>query len=120
MNTIDVLPPREQFVQEWVDALRSGEYRQTRSVLRDAAGYCCLGVACDLATTHGYGKWHGNYFGSYGSDLHAATLPIDFARYLGITSIGDRPEYPAPLGDLNDQGISFVEIADIIEAGEQE
>ena len=39
--------------QKWVDALRSGEYKQTRGALRgDDEGnepkFCCLGVACDL------------------------------------------------------------------------
>lgn len=38
----------------WVDALESGEYPQTTGMLRrldnagNIAGYCCLGVLCDL------------------------------------------------------------------------
>lgn len=30
--------------KRWVKALRSGEYKQTRSALYDGTGYCCLGV----------------------------------------------------------------------------
>jgi hypothetical protein len=45
--------------QAWVDALRSGEYKQTTRVLcrldgnGKPVGYCCLGVACDLAIKAG-------------------------------------------------------------------
>lgn len=36
-------------IQEWVDALRSGEYKQGKHVLRSTRDeFCCLGVACDL------------------------------------------------------------------------
>lgn len=29
---------------KWLAALRSGEYQQTRSALKNEDGYCCLGV----------------------------------------------------------------------------
>lgn len=44
--------------QKWLDALRSGEYKQAKSALRNGDGYCCLGVLCDLhakATGHVWG-----------------------------------------------------------------
>ena len=31
-----------------IKALRSGEYKQCRAVLRDSRRFCCLGVACDI------------------------------------------------------------------------
>lgn len=49
-------------VQLLVDALRSGEYQQCRNSLRDQIagsmaapkyGYCCLGVATQIAVNHG-------------------------------------------------------------------
>lgn len=56
---------------QWLDALRSGEYQQTKGRLRrdnpidpeDAddgynAGYCCLGVLCDLAVKAGVTQIH--------------------------------------------------------------
>lgn len=36
------------FATQWVEALRSGEYKQTTLVLCDNYGYCCLGVACKV------------------------------------------------------------------------
>ncbi|WP_441235620.1 hypothetical protein [Bradyrhizobium sp. 930_D9_N1_4] len=34
---------------KWVEALRSGEYKQARNALRDGNRYCCLGVLCKVA-----------------------------------------------------------------------
>lgn len=42
----------------WLDALRSGEYEQTVSRLRDEKGYCCLGVLCDLHADATGTKWN--------------------------------------------------------------
>jgi len=37
------------FIKEWVKALRSGEYKQGQSYLRNRDNkFCCLGVLCDL------------------------------------------------------------------------
>jgi len=38
---------------KWLDALRSGEYKQTRYRMKTGEGFCCLGVLCDL-----YAKEH--------------------------------------------------------------
>ena len=34
--------------QEWVNALRSGKYKQGKDRLRKNDSYCCLGVACEI------------------------------------------------------------------------
>ena len=39
---------RTEHTQKWLDALRSGEYKQGRECLFDSKGYCCLGVAGKL------------------------------------------------------------------------
>jgi hypothetical protein len=49
---------RGDILEEWCEALESGRYKQTREVLKDANGYCCLGVLCDIASKHGFGGWH--------------------------------------------------------------
>jgi len=34
---------------KWLEALRSGEYRQARRILRGSSGtFCCLGVLCEI------------------------------------------------------------------------
>ena len=39
----------EQLVRKWIDALRSGDYPQTKYRMRNFQGFCCLGVLCDIA-----------------------------------------------------------------------
>lgn len=34
---------------KWVEALRSGKYKQGRSRLKHAGRHCCLGVLCEVA-----------------------------------------------------------------------
>lgn len=38
----------EEFRLHWCEALRSGEYTQSKHCLHNDAGYCCLGVACEV------------------------------------------------------------------------
>lgn len=38
---------KKQF-KTWIKALRSGKYKQTRGILQDKNGFCCLGVACKV------------------------------------------------------------------------
>ncbi len=90
----------------WVEALRSGRYRQSRGALRKSLSttedqWCCLGVLCDIVDPSGWG---------------------DNKKHLG------RSRYPAPsvldaagerngqlLTMMNDQGTSFQRIADLID-----
>lgn len=44
----------------WVQALRSGEYQQSRNSLRRNGGYCCLGVLCDLYAKEHNVEWQIN------------------------------------------------------------
>ena len=34
--------------RKWIKALRSGEFKQTKGILHDIDGFCCLGVACKV------------------------------------------------------------------------
>lgn len=50
--------------KKWVAALRSGEYQQTRDVLRagNYRSYCCLGVLCDLHAKETGNEWKGTRY----------------------------------------------------------
>lgn len=39
----------------WLEALRSGEYKQGRAYLRKDDKFCCLGVLCDLIDSTQWG-----------------------------------------------------------------
>jgi len=124
--------------KKWIAVLRSGEYQQANGKLRDGDKFCCLGIACDIS---GLGEWiaYGNQETEdnilYGykiidrgyCDLYLPkeTLPVMVMDWLGITVNGllsHSSDYCGvqivSLADANDEGMSFEEIADIIESDE--
>ncbi|QGT54330.1 hypothetical protein b3_0086 [Synechococcus phage B3] len=122
---------KQEIKERWVAALRSGEYRQTRSTLRDETGFCCLGVLTDLYLKENDEEWvlintH------YSFDDENLLLPqqvqewaeIDTDPHLSLnkasTAIrivleGYQSNTPPTLAVLNDCGVPFKEIADVIE-----
>lgn len=45
---------------QWIQALRGGEYTQTKGELRTPNGYCCLGVLTDLYLKEHNEEWEYN------------------------------------------------------------
>lgn len=109
---------KKEIADQWVAALRSGQYEQGRGALRtwanDKASFCCLGVLCELAVLEG----HAERLGTSYSDCKVF-LPRGVAEWAGISQIdGSLPETMAKpaLYQLNDdKGWSFDQIADHIE-----
>lgn len=100
--------------QKWIEALRSGKYKQTRRKLKARNGsMCCLGVLCDVMGR----KWKWDEgLGKYIGDDEVIRLKE--LRDAGIeTGIG------LSLAEMNDgefapqegKKYSFAEIADWIE-----
>lgn len=109
---------------KWLTALRSGEYKQTKRVLNDGKeGFCCLGVLCEVHRKEtGEGSWVDDKsdddlpcLGYMGETM---VLPLDIVSWAGLPEDGGRnpPIGKDSLAELNDKGMSFAEIADIIEA----
>lgn len=123
---------KENFREEWVKALRSGEFTQGRGKLADGGGnFCCLGVLCQLTDIPR--KFDSSLGTTYGKHNVAATLPSELQERFGIS---DNPiikftkanveilrEYGVSvdrhtwlsLAELNDEGVPFSVIADLIE-----
>jgi hypothetical protein len=111
-------------VKKWVKALRSGDYRQAKEALHvSGAGFCCLGVACDLYMKENpEWKWQKGgrcMFFSDGVESVQGTLPQDVQEWLDLRS--DDGTYMdgtrfISLAEMNDNGATFDEIADIIES----
>lgn len=106
----------------WVAKLRSGEYQQSRNVLRTKDNkYCCLGVLCEIAVANGViPEPHLTApRGSYCYDGMTAGLPdsvmlwSEIPEYLG--SLVEVLKLERNLASLNDHGVDFDGIADIIE-----
>lgn len=51
----------QKIKRKWVEALRSGNYKQVKQKLRTSEGFCCLGVLCDVVDST---KWVKNPFGT--------------------------------------------------------
>lgn len=106
-----------------VKALRSGVYRQAQEKLRDGNRFCCLGVLCDIT---GLGIWVPDEAWSFtteGGELERWILPDSVREHIGwsapegILSVRDRVGKFTTLASLNDEGLTFDQIADVIEAG---
>lgn len=123
---------------EWIAALRDPEAKQTTGVLNRIAegvedfergrpvGNCCLGVLCEIAVKHGVtergepdegrgvvGYRDGDYF-------ETGVLPTAVRNWSGLTDFN--PDVltsdgsMSTLATLNDRGMSFADLADLIDA----
>lgn len=109
----------------WVEALRSGEYRQCKDVLHnvDEQALCCFGVACEVYQKHVGGleitesKCGNKTLLLYSGEM--TSPPWEVIKWLGLSSRSGRYEgerdRAALMGD-NDRGKTFAQIADIIES----
>jgi hypothetical protein len=100
----------------WVEALRGGEYRQGQGALRSAVNeFCCLGVLCTLVDPSRWGDQP--QAGRYG--YHAADRPCrpsyGYPPEDVYVAIGLSSTVAGRLATKNDEGLSFSEIADLIE-----
>lgn len=103
--------------KKWVAALRSGNYRQTQGNLHDDAGYCCLGVACEVALKAGLALDVSRSNDCLtGYDGHYCLLPNSVKAWLGLRTCTGSID-AVSLTDRNDTDRwSFSQIADLIES----
>lgn len=108
----------------WVEALRSGKYKQGYRWLRSIKNeYCCWGVACDLEGV----VWQQNRFDNCHSyeirgegRVYETYPPMHVVQQLGYEVddgyiLSYECEVVEALAMMNDAGSSFLEIADVIE-----
>ena len=106
---------------QWIDILRSGDYEQAKHEMRNGDRYCCLGVACDIS---GLGEWvysSGGYEYVVDGQGKKDVLPLAVMDWLGLNQeagehyVNGSFSNGTSLGELNDDGLTFEKIADIIE-----
>ena len=115
--------------RQLIKALRSGKYTQGHNVMRMEDAHCCLGVGCDIS---GLGEWVESHDSA--GLFHYVEDGCEFDKLLGDTALPgdvqfwfdwatstgelvDPIEGLNSLAALNDNGYSFPDIADVIEAG---
>lgn len=92
----------------WVEALRSGQYKQGRDFLCQDNHYCCLGVANDVFNLQETSN-------SYLEDtFREIGLKTCHGSFILDDNVSEFPGYLS-LASMNDKGCSFLEIADAIE-----
>lgn len=101
---------------QWLDALRSGNYRQGRGELRCNDNYCCLGVLCKIGPTEEvvgrtYDTERG-HFVSYDYTFEGKSC-LDSLIPESYTNMPD--DIQRFLANMNDVGETFETIADWIE-----
>lgn len=118
---------RPEIKAAWLEALRSGDYQQTKSILRGHDNtFCCLGVLCDLAAKDGMGEWDASIdpeavvFIESENHFENASFPAytTLRWALGVSPsvvLTNTINSYNGLAKLNDTGSTFNEIADRIE-----
>lgn len=117
----------------WVEALRSGKYKQGFGYLRDSQDYfCCLGVLTELAVERNiqeapiYSKDRGRWLYDYGKAITiTSSVPLNVCEWAGLHA--NKPGYNNALGRINaldgyglyecndELRLTFSQIADLIE-----
>ena len=97
--------------QKWIAALRGGLFKQGKGRLRNGENECCcLGVLCDIVDPKGWSNFKAE-FNEYDYRNRWSYPPPVFLNHVGLTDV-----QIGELGKLNDdEGRSFIEIADYIE-----
>ena len=115
---------KEEVKDLWLEALRSGKFRQGRRRLKvmlpdGRFEYCCLGVLCEIAKPYLLDMWEKeekedvHFIRFYG--VFSGTLSPQVMDWAGMENdLGTRKGGPL-LAYLNDGGWSFEEIARVIE-----
>jgi hypothetical protein len=102
--------------QKWILALESGDYTQTKEILCDGVGFCCLGVACEVGEPKKIIE-DGLVSYEFRGDLEGGELPLTYVGELGLNNGCGRPndnfiDVESSLVYLNDEeGLSFKQIA---------
>jgi hypothetical protein len=87
--------------EKWINALNSGEYKQTKRCLYDGDGYCCLGVLCAIT-------------GNRNNRDMSEGFPKENANGDAKPFIGLTVKEQEDLAGMNDQGFNFKSIAEYI------
>ena len=108
---------KEQIREEWLQALESGAYKQTKDHLKKDNGFCCLGIACEVSKKELNLKIEEDdvKLGIIYYSGRSSTLPVRVIKYFGfrddIGKFDSMIDGYSSLAEMNDEGLSFKEIA---------
>ncbi len=110
--------------QKWIAALRSNKYPQGKTALKSNGEFCCLGVLCDLHAQETGAEWEHEILEEEGHKEMGYYLgsrdycPPKVVKWAGLQDSDPKikSKVDPRLSFLNDNGATFEEIADLIEA----
>lgn len=112
---------KKKIKDQWLEALRSGDYEQGEEYLHYDDKFCCLGVLCDIYIKENPESedWDGDAEPTFYGNAY--TLPQEVLSWSGLEH--ENPKVPhldkldtISLSHLNDDyHLSFEKIADLIE-----
>lgn len=116
----------QEIKTKWIEALRSGEYVQTKNALKNQNGFCCLGVLCDIyaKSTETGAEWipskncetEFTFLDRIGTPPTVVQNWSEMNSRTGyLSGIENRSGITEELTVLNDFGFTFNQIADVIQ-----
>lgn len=109
---------KPEIKRKWLEALRSGQYKQTSGCLTDGERFCCLGVLTNLYLLEVGEEWRQDKTGDIGvlegGEVRGGYLSERVYLWAGL-SLHDVIAGRRSLSEANDSGTAFPEIADLIE-----
>lgn len=113
---------KPEIKDKWLDALRSGKYKQTKNMLRNKNAYCCLGVLADIYSKEVGAEWKPDSAGCLRIENDNGILPYCIQSWAGLKQANPDVEIGGvhySLAQLNDgreiRRKTFKQIASIIE-----
>lgn len=124
-NSLETGKLPKKFKKDWLRALRSGKFLQATGGLKvkkedGTIGYCCLGIAGEVAgcriPTEEQNNEEGQNYAWLGGKTTSGTVKFPIKGYTKVPKLlhGDC-EMAEELASMNDNGNTFLEIANYIE-----
>ncbi len=113
---------KENLVEKWTEALKSGRYKQNKNSLisSDGCSYCVIGVLCDIIDPFAWRVYYDrsnekNFINPSFSwrNFSYTTIPYNIPNLLSNHKIDS--SFIRNLSFMNDKGYSFETLAAIIE-----
>ena len=108
--------------EQWLKALRSGEYKQGAGCLKNNDEFCCLGVLSDIYAKEKNLKWNDEFYDRgiddgfiYGRSAIPSNFVCKWAELKEPNPVVYLDGCIDSVARMNDEGYTFEQIADVIE-----
>jgi hypothetical protein len=103
----------KEIAEMWCKELESGFWEQGKYFLEHTNTYCVFGVLANIAATQGICSHSGHNIGTF--DGNWSLVPESVVKWAELKSNnGEIPGLKYPLAEMNDNGKSFKQLAEVI------